>query len=158
MARPGSARPAGEPCPPAYRFRRAFPLADAAEPVRAGRDATRQALTDLRWLPVGPNDPSGRHTRDDVLLMTAEILANACRHAGGPTGLRILATDAVLRVEVSDPHPSAPALVPPPRPGRPGGYGLRVVHLLSDRWGTTRSLHGKAVWFEIGTERPLRQP
>ncbi|WP_280697431.1 ATP-binding protein [Kitasatospora sp. GP82] len=133
---------------------RSLSLTGVAEPVLRGREFTRRTLADWSWLPEprDPSDPMGLSIGDDVLLLVSETLSNACLHAGGPTEVVITASGAVLRVEVRDASTVVPK-VTVPRPALPGGYGLLVVRLLSDRWGTTVSAGGKAVWFEVDAAR-----
>ncbi|WP_236654659.1 ATP-binding protein [Streptacidiphilus anmyonensis] len=111
------------------------------------RHFVRASLAARGWL----DDPGAdqRAAVEDVLLMTSELVTNACLHAGGPVALTV--SDAGwgrLRVEVLDASPEAPRVRPTTAPGRPGGHGLRVVRLLARRWGSEARPGGKAVWFE----------
>jgi anti-sigma regulatory factor (Ser/Thr protein kinase) len=91
----------------------------------------------------------------DVQLLVSELVTNAVRHSGieGDTvGLAVLATDEVVRVEVSDAGAGFA------RPGRfasggteAGGWGLPIVDALAQRWGVERG-RGTTVWFEV--DRP----
>ncbi|MFI5533987.1 ATP-binding protein [Kitasatospora sp. NPDC051853] len=86
---------------------------------------------------------------EDAVLVTGELVANAALHAGGPGLLRLtVLDDGALRIEVNDAGPGLPHHRPP-SPGRPGGHGLQVVHLLSRSWGTLSGPGGKTVWAEI---------
>ncbi|MGW3042027.1 ATP-binding protein [Kitasatospora sp. NPDC001159] len=91
-----------------------------------------------------------RTTAEDVLLMVSELVTNACLHApGGPRELRLNWNGTRLRAEVVDAGPVAPRLRPSVDPGRPGGYGLRVVDRLSRTWGSAPEDGGKLVWLEV---------
>ncbi len=112
------------------------------KPVARAREFTRGALADWSW-------PGA----DDIVLLVAELVANAVLHAGGPQDLVLHATDTRLRVEVTDASQTAPAPHEPHQPGTPGGHGLHIVRTVSDRWGTTPHPFGKIVWAEIDAPR-----
>ncbi|MFE2722084.1 ATP-binding protein [Kitasatospora sp. NPDC059327] len=142
MAVPPEPRPAG-----ARQVRR-LALYGSDGAVRRCRDFTRGALADWEWLPA--HDEDRRAAAEDVLLMVSELVTNACLHvAGGPRELRLCWDGVVLRAEVVDPSPVAPLLRHPADPGRPGGYGLRVVNRLARAWGSLPEGEGKTVWLEV---------
>ncbi|MEW2418034.1 ATP-binding protein [Streptomyces sp. NPDC046866] len=138
----------GEPAPDAggraLRQRRRLALRGVRGPVARGREFAREALDDWGW---GANA-----TAEDALLVVSELVTNASLHAGGCHELLVGAGD-VLRIEVYDGLTDLPRLLPAPRPGIPGGYGLHIVRRLADRWGAEAHEHGKVVWAEIGVER-----
>ncbi|MFF1509161.1 ATP-binding protein [Streptomyces sp. NPDC058326] len=105
--------------------------------------------------------PYGTGPHESVVLVAAELAANAVRHGhvpGRDFRLLLRVTDGprpVARVEVSDTR----AERVPPRPGRltgplpelaDGGRGLLLVESLADRWGWCPRLGapGKTVWAE----------
>jgi hypothetical protein len=53
-----------------------------------------------------------------------------------------------VRVDVEDSAPGEAAIRPSDTWGR-GGFGLRIVDAVSDRWGVTPHPGSKSVWFEI---------
>ncbi|MDX2389117.1 MULTISPECIES: ATP-binding protein [unclassified Streptomyces] len=108
--------------------------------VGKGRDFTRRTLRDWGW--------DQEESAEDVLLVVSELVANAQLHAGGCHELVLTAGD-VLRIDVVDGVTLPPRPRAVPRPGVPGGHGLRVVQVLSDRWGSYRYGVGKVVWAEI---------
>ena len=115
------------------------------------RDFTRTALTDWQWIPADEWTDTGQEQLlvvEDVLLLVSELVTNACLHTGGPELLTLHCTDERLRVEVTDPSPTAPA-PRAARPSLPGGHGLHVVERLSRDWGTTHRGSGKTVWLEV---------
>lgn len=85
--------------------------------------------------------------RDDVVLAVSELVANAARHARGPSLLRLTGGVRRVRVEVSD---GSPAPLGERLPGARGGWGLPLVGRLSRAWGVTPLVDGKVVWCEMG--------
>ncbi|WP_220126745.1 ATP-binding protein [Actinomadura madurae] len=96
-------------------------------------------------------------TVQDAVLVVSELLTNAVRATQGqPVSLRMVLSEAGLRVEVWDaspvrPEASAPDLSMPegPVPGDapdPGGWGLGIVECLSAERGVRAELDGKIVW------------
>lgn len=98
--------------------------------------------------------PHGTSASDAALLIVAELSANAVLHGrvpGRDFALRLVHTPAagLLRVEVSDTHPTLPARLLPPADAD-GGRGLLLVEALASRWGVTeRTGPGKTVWAEL---------
>ena len=88
-----------------------------------------------------------------VCLLTSEAVTNCVRHAGlSPEDRIVLAariTPDFVRVEVRDPGPGFDAGV---RHGA-SGYGLRMLDMLSSRWGVDRDDRGTRVWFEVDRRR-----
>ncbi|ROR38070.1 ATP-binding protein [Kitasatospora cineracea] len=92
----------------------------------------------------GGADGAGRR-REDVLLVACELLANACDHTPGPTGLDVDLDGGRLTVAVTDAAVTRP--VPRPwNPGQPHGHGLHVVERVSAEWGVSPFPGGKTVW------------
>jgi hypothetical protein len=90
-------------------------------------------------------------TRQDVELVTTELLTNAYDHATGPFALRLVRPrgQALVRLEVED---TCPHLLP--RSGRAApedhrGRGLLMVKAISSDWGTRISGGRKTIWAEI---------
>ncbi len=94
-----------------------------------------------------------RDLEHTVCLLASEAVTNSVRHAGlGPHDRIVLAarvTPDFVRVEVRDPGPGFDAGV---RHGAPG-YGLRMLDILSSRWGVDRDEKGCRVWFEVDRRR-----
>ncbi|WP_236653327.1 ATP-binding protein [Streptacidiphilus melanogenes] len=122
-------------------------LGGATGVVGRCRDFVSASLAARGWL----DDPAEEQQAvvEDVLLMTSELVTNACLHAGGPRELAVSAAGDRLRVEVADANPVRPELRSLTAPAYPGGHGLRVVQQLSHRWGSEVTDGGKVVWFEI---------
>lgn len=86
---------------------------------------------------------------DAAELVVSELVTNALVHAGTPVSLRIVAEPTALRVEVHDGSSHLP--VRRRWADTAGtGRGLLIVEDYCDRWGSTPTLAGKVVWFEIG--------
>lgn len=81
--------------------------------------------------------------REDVGLMVSELVTNALRHGSGPITLRMDPKPDSLRIEVSDEGHGT--VIVDPAPGAGGGWGLRLVDLLADRWGVEEG--STRVWF-----------
>jgi anti-sigma regulatory factor (Ser/Thr protein kinase) len=89
---------------------------------------------------------------DDVRLLLSEVVTNAVRHSGAPSGAKIGLAVAVtagrVRAEVTD---GGRGFEPTPRDKsqlEAGGWGLHLVDRLADRWGVDRG-RSVRVWFEI---------
>lgn len=89
---------------------------------------------------------------DDAVLMTDELAANVIRHTVSEPAVVVHVEPGFVLVEVFDGSVAMPVRRrgEPGEPVGAGGWGLRVVELLSDEWGV-RPLggQGKAVWFSI---------
>jgi anti-sigma regulatory factor (Ser/Thr protein kinase) len=88
-----------------------------------------------------------------VMLLASELVTNCIRHAGvgrrQRIRLRALVTDTLVRIEVIDSGAGMRVVM---RTGDDhGGWGLRLVDRIADRWGVVRDA-GTHVWFEI--DRP----
>ncbi|MFL5767585.1 MAG: ATP-binding protein, partial [Actinomycetota bacterium] len=90
--------------------------------------------------------------RDDVMLLTSELVANAVRHGvplpDGTIGLLLCISDEAVRVAVADGgkhlEPDGLAF----ETESDGHFGMFLMDQGSDGWGF--SLDGvKAVWFEV---------
>jgi len=85
---------------------------------------------------------------EDVKLMVSELVTNGIVHGGrGDEGSVILdlCVNGRIRCRVLDQGPGFAARV---RDGVRGGWGLRLVEQLSDRWGMVCSPRRTEVWFE----------
>jgi anti-sigma regulatory factor (Ser/Thr protein kinase) len=127
------------------------PIAPAHHDVVVALPARPEAAGAARRLLVREGlDPDLDHT---VCLLVSEIVTNSVRHAGmEPTDRLVLAarlTDDWARVEVRDP---GPGFDPDVRHGAPG-FGLRMLDMLSARWGVDRDDQGTRVWFEVDRRR-----
>ena len=129
----------------------------AVSPVQAGRIEVEVAAGELapararaaveRWL---SGQVSGTLV-DDVRLLVSELVTNSVRHARLTRDATIRVSVAIVggmvRLEVEDPGDGAIAAVPPDRE-HGGGFGLYLVEILAERWGSSHD--GKTrVWAEL---------
>ncbi|MFJ6783102.1 ATP-binding protein [Streptomyces yangpuensis] len=84
----------------------------------------------------------------DAVLVAAELLTNAHRHAGGPRRLSLDHSGSVLRIAVTDRSPTPPRLGEH-RAESIGGHGVFIVDCLAQRWGTRPEGEGKTVWADL---------
>jgi anti-anti-sigma factor len=131
-------------------YRERIDLALAADPSAPGR-----ARSEIRH--------ATQHAREQdaavAALLVSELVTNAVVHPrdgqAAPIGLRILAADRWLRVEVTDAGTGFDPERPEPRRADSGGRGLLLVDRLASRWGASPvNADGTAfcVWFELDLE------
>ncbi|GGQ07143.1 MULTISPECIES: ATP-binding protein [Streptomyces] len=130
--------------PPSAAHHRELALGETADLEACSRGIAwvRQALTDWGLLAQG----------QDALLIAAELLSNAVKHAGGIRRLTLTHRDGLLRVAVTDPSPEPPRLRAH-RPDSIGGHGVFLVDRLAQRWGTRPNGRGKTVWATLALPR-----
>ncbi|MFJ9648334.1 ATP-binding protein [Streptomyces sp. NPDC004244] len=141
----------GESTLPPNGQRRRLLLAGLPKPVARARAFTARALQDWSWSAASYGVDEA--VTEDIVLVVAELVANAMLHAGGPLELVLDASPSRLRIEVSDGDVSLPAPRLPHQPAQPGGHGLFIVQRTSDRWGAEAHEQGKAIWAEFDVAR-----
>src|SRR4051812_710219 len=96
---------------------------------------------------------SGARLRDAQLLFS-ELVTNAVRNGDGQdVRFSVRATARTLRVEVANSGAVFdPAQLPPRSGDQLGGWGLRMVDAVAQRWGVAPEADGACVWFEL--DRP----
>jgi anti-sigma regulatory factor (Ser/Thr protein kinase) len=117
------------------------------------REVAAAARTALATLNGDLHLVSAARLADAQLLLT-ELVANAVRAGrGAPIELVVRATEETLRVEVANAGGDFdPTDLPGPSIERAGGWGLRIVDALAQRWGVEPTDGGVLVWFEV--DRP----
>jgi anti-sigma regulatory factor (Ser/Thr protein kinase) len=116
----------------------AFRADRSASAPRLARQAMREWLASVRC----PDRVSA-----DALLVVSELLTNAVVHARSEATIVASFDDGRLRVEVHDGDLTPPRLSD--QPDASGGWGLRLVAALADRWGWILTSSGKRVWAEL---------
>ncbi|MFC9670577.1 ATP-binding protein [Streptomyces sp. NPDC056949] len=83
---------------------------------------------------------------ESAIVVVSELVANAFRHAGGVTGLHLVADRDVVEIAVRDPSPAFPRERPPDLDGCAGGFGWPLIRMLA-RTVTVRPSHngGKVI-------------
>jgi anti-sigma regulatory factor (Ser/Thr protein kinase) len=88
----------------------------------------------------------------DVMLVASELVSNAVLHSGcldhHLLDVDVRFEDALITVSVHDPGLSGVSARLAAAEGAAGGWGLRIVGELAERWGAER-LDGYRVWAEI---------
>jgi len=91
---------------------------------------------------------------EDMQLLVSELVTNSLRHAGLGAGdaVRVVASlnNGSLRVEVENRGMTGVVAPRPPDLGGGGGYGLKLVAALSERWGVVRD-DTTCVWAELAS-------
>ena len=112
------------------------------EPQLEGPAQARRIIADELGARVAPG------VLDDVKLMVSELVTNGIVHGStepdAPMMLDLL-VNGTIRCRVLD---QSEGFAAPADRDRAGGWGLRVVEQLSDRWGMERSPQRTEVWFE----------
>ncbi len=85
---------------------------------------------------------------DDVVLVAAELLANACQHAAPPIAVAVCGDGDMLRVEVADASQRTPVRAADSATTMTG-RGLGLIATVATRWGVERTSTGKVVWAEF---------
>jgi DNA-binding NarL/FixJ family response regulator len=87
--------------------------------------------------------------RDDALLVTSELAANAITHADSSCRLRVSLTPTTLRIDVIDTGSGTPE-PQPPSATEEHGRGLHLVAAVTTAWGLEMVPDdGKIVWAEL---------
>ncbi|MFE2429384.1 ATP-binding protein [Streptomyces sp. NPDC059373] len=104
----------------------------------------------------------GSPANEIVTLIAAELTANAVRHGhvpGRDFRLRLTATPATIRIEVSDTRTERLPRSTCPSPDAESGRGLYLVARLATRWGIAPrpGAPGKTVWAEFTPQETTAQ-
>jgi anti-sigma regulatory factor (Ser/Thr protein kinase) len=86
--------------------------------------------------------------REDAVLLTSELVANALQHGKGAVTLRVVNEPGELLVEVADEGHGAIEMTPKPSPL--GGWGLQVVDTVAADWGVRPG--STRVWFRLSLD------
>jgi anti-sigma regulatory factor (Ser/Thr protein kinase) len=91
---------------------------------------------------------------DNARLLVSELVANSLQHCGGQAGDRVVVSVELMpewfRVGVQDSGSDAVIAARPASVDTGNGFGLNLVHLLSERWGVERLAGGGTqVWAQL---------
>jgi anti-sigma regulatory factor (Ser/Thr protein kinase) len=93
-------------------------------------------------------------TLEAIELMVSELATNCVRHTDSGFELTIIRDGQDIRVEAVD-HAGGTPTMRSPKPTDPSGRGLKIIDMLSTRWGVRRGpTTGKTVWFTIRDAAP----
>ena len=98
-------------------------------------------------------DQTGSERRRGAVLALSEVVTNAVLYGAidrsEPINLLIERTEDLVRIQVIQPRPVPERLTiaDVPEGWSTGGYGLRIVDAVADRWGV--QLDPPSVWFEL---------
>ncbi|MEU6084058.1 ATP-binding protein [Streptomyces sp. NPDC047108] len=130
-------------------------LALRRDPVRHARNTVRRHLAAVGLTADG--GPVVKELIDAAALIAGELVSNACRHTLGPEAMRLTWDSTCLVLDIDDPSPLAPVLVPEDLRGERGGFGLQIVESLAEWWCVVPRVEGKTVRVCIGHPQ-LRVP
>ena len=83
---------------------------------------------------------------DDIVIATAELIANALEHGSGEVSLTAsLLSLAGIRITVTDANPKRPVAEESDLDSI-RGRGLTIVSALASEWGVDQKASGKSVW------------
>ncbi len=83
---------------------------------------------------------------DDMVLIATELATNAILHGLPPTEVRLLHTDHVYLLDITDHDPVTPPVIAGPRAPGHGGFGLRMALRLAIDVGWYAEDGVKHVW------------
>jgi anti-sigma regulatory factor (Ser/Thr protein kinase) len=91
---------------------------------------------------------------DNARLLVSELVSNSLKHGGGQVGDRVVVSVELMpewfRVGVQDSGSDAIVAARPASVDTGNGFGLNLVHLLSERWGVERLAGGDTqVWAQL---------
>jgi anti-sigma regulatory factor (Ser/Thr protein kinase) len=154
-----SARPG--PSPSATSSLSPMPsLSPMASPVRApllrvlpGRPESASAARQIARQVLGDGNPA----TETAMLLVSELVTNSVMHSksgepGGSVTVALCSGPAGILIQVRDDGgPSEPCVSAVPAGGAEHGYGLLLVDVLADRWGTISSPDGRVTWCRVST-------
>jgi serine/threonine-protein kinase RsbW len=91
---------------------------------------------------------------DRARLLVSELATNSVLHSGAIPGddlvLRVQPSKTTVRLEVEDSGRGDVVVARPPDLNGGGGFGLNLVHTLSERWGVEYAVAGgTSVWARL---------
>jgi anti-sigma regulatory factor (Ser/Thr protein kinase) len=99
---------------------------------------------------------AGHPATDTAMLLASELVTNSVKHSrsgepGGTVTVALCSGPAGILIQVRDDGgPSEPRVAELSSEGAEHGYGLLLVDLLAERWGTISSPDGRITWCRVG--------
>jgi len=113
-----------------------------------------QSVPAARRFAISVLHGSSPETLEAIELMVSELATNCIRHTDSGFELTISRRGQDIRVEASDQAGGTPTMRSP-KPTDASGRGLKIIDMLSLRWGVrSDSPSGKTVWFTIADRTP----
>jgi anti-sigma regulatory factor (Ser/Thr protein kinase) len=111
---------------------------------------TRAPATARKFLRAAACTEHNARVLDEAELLVSELATNAVLHGAPPVTVRVECDGSLgMCVSVSDTGPEHP-LEREAAAEEESGRGVRLVDVISDRWGTDEHAgNGKAVWFRL---------
>jgi serine/threonine-protein kinase RsbW len=108
-----------------------------------------QSVPAARRFATSTLNGASQETLEAVELMVSELATNCIRHTDSGFDLTIIRNGQDIRVEATD-HAGGTPIMRSPKPTEPSGRGLKIIDMLSVRWGVQpEASEGKTVWFAI---------
>lgn len=113
-----------------------------------------QSVPAARRFAISVLDGSAPETLEAIELMVSELATNCIRHTDSGFELTIIRSGQDIRIEASDQAGGTPTMRSP-KPTDASGRGLKIIDMLSLRWGVRADGNtGKTVWFTIADRAP----
>jgi anti-sigma regulatory factor (Ser/Thr protein kinase) len=154
----------------ANRLRGRRPERQGSSPDAAEEPAESSFVLDIR-APAAARAAVASALRDrvsaavlgDAQLLVSELVTNSVLHSGASPGgavvLRVQLSSAMVRLDVEDSGGDSAVVARPPELDGGGGFGLNLVHTLSERWGVEHALAGGLrVWAQLSLTPPGHEP
>jgi anti-sigma regulatory factor (Ser/Thr protein kinase) len=93
-----------------------------------------------------------RRTLENLQLLVSEVVTSGIVHGGNRRDRSLtldIGLNSTLRFAIVD---HGPRFATETAWDRDGGWGLRLVERLADRWGIQRTRAGTRVWFETASD------
>ena len=91
----------------------------------------------------------GREDVETAMLVTSELVTNASLHAGTRCELALRGGTNTLHITVSDSSARPPVKRTSYSDDLATGRGLRLLEVLSRKWGVEQTATGKTVWCDL---------
>ena len=119
--------------------------------VLPGRPESASAARELARQVLGDGNPA----TETAMLLVSELVTNSVMHSksgepGGSVTVALCEGPAGVLIQVCDGGgPSEPRVAGTPGNDAEHGYGLLLVDVLADRWGTISSPEGRVTWCRV---------